>query len=114
MIDNNIYELYNKYIHIFEACASPKLWCPWFRSIGDNSAQTSSRHKYPSHSRTNSVILKYELSKEANSTNALQSAALVLNYQPDIIRADLRLALCAFRFLSTSASPAQIIPVWMS
>lgn len=122
MIDNNIYELYNKYNHILEvkynyileACAPPKLWCAWFKPIGDNSTQTSSRHKYPSHSRTNSVILKYELSAEANSTNALQSAELVLNCQPDIIRADLRLALCAFPCLSTSALPAQIIPVWMS
>lgn len=79
MIDNNIYEFYNKYNHIFEACAPPKLWYAWFKPIGDNSTQTSSRHKYPSHSRTNSVILKYELSEEANSINALPSAELVLN-----------------------------------
>lgn len=64
-----------------------------------DTSQTSSRHKFPSHSCTNLVILKYELSKEANSAHALQSAELVLNCQPDIISADLRLALCAFGFL---------------
>lgn len=83
--------------------------------LGPNdTTQTSSRHKFPSHSCANSVILKYELSKEANSVDALQSAELVLNCLPDIISADLRLASCAFGFLSTSALPAQIIPVWMS
>lgn len=93
---------------------SDKLCSACFKPTGDSTTQTSSRHKFPSHSCTNLVILKYELSKEANSTNALQSAALVLNCQPAIIRADLRLALCAFGFLPTSALPAQIIPVWMS
>lgn len=103
--------VYNKCIRMFEPCA---LLINYGLLGPNDTTQTSSRHKFPSHSCTKSVILKYELSKEANSVDALQSAELVLNCQPDIISADLRLALCAFEVLPTSAVPAQIIPVWVS
>lgn len=61
----------------------------------------------------NSVVLKFELWKEANSAAALQSVRLILTCWLDIIRADFRLILCAFRFLSISALPAQIASIWM-
>lgn len=62
----------------------------------------------------NSVVFKFELWKEANSAAAWQSVRLILTCLPDIIRADFHLTLCAFRFLSISALPAQIASIWMS